>query len=126
MTHKNTLPKNIEHTRLAILSSYYALLFYFAINALAVFGDFRLTSLVVWLIQAAPLLLFAPGLHRAHLRTYGWVCFVILLYFMHGVVIAFEPERLWFGLVEVLLCTLIFILLIIFIRLYRAHYKVPL
>ena len=126
MNDSNALPANIELLRKSLLGAYYALLLYFVVSASLVFGDLRAASIVIWLIQAAPLLIFARGLHRAALRTYGWVSFVILLYFMHGVLIAFEPERFWLGLVEVLLCSLIFVLLILFIRQYRAHYGVPL
>jgi len=112
--------------RKSLLACFYALLIYFVVNTVMVFGDFRLASLAIWFIQVTPLLIFAPGLHRAHLRTYGWVSFVILLYFMHGVLIAFEPGRFWLGLVEVTLCTQIFVILILFIRKYKDHYQVSL
>lgn len=126
MTQRDALPDDIELLRKSVLAAYYGLLFYFVVSAVLVFGEFRPASFAIWLIQVSPLLIFARGLHRAALRTYGWVSFVILLYFMHGVLIAFEPERFWLGLVEVLLCTVIFVLLIVFIRKYRAHYDVPL
>lgn len=120
------LPQNIQRTRIAVLASYYALLAYFAVNAIIVFEEIRLASLVIWLIQIIPLLLFVAGLHRARLRTFAWLCFVVLLYFMHGVLVAFQPQRLWLGLIEVTLCSLLFVLLILFIRQYREHYRVPL
>lgn len=126
MTSNNSLPASIELLRKSLLAAFYALLGYFVVSAVLVFGDFRPASLVIWIIQVTPLLIFARGLHRANLRTYGWMSFVILLYFMHGVLIAFEPSRLWLGLVEVTLCTVIFVLLILFIRQYRDHYQVPL
>ncbi len=126
MTESNTLPPSIELLRKSLLVTYYALLFYFVVNAVLVFGEFRLASAVIWFIQVAPLLIFARGLHRGRLRTYCWVSFAILLYFMHGVLTAFDPERLWLGVVEVVLCTIIFVLLILYIRQYRDHYKVPL
>ena len=126
MTQSDALPTNIELLRKSVLGAYYALLLYFVVSAVSVFGDFRAASIVIWLIQVTPLLIFARGLHRPALRTYGWVSFVILLYFMHGVLIAFDPNRFWLGVVEALLCTAIFVLLILFIRKYRAHYGVPL
>lgn len=126
MSDNKALPANIELLRKSLLACYYALLLYFVVSAVLVFGDFRVASLVIWLIQVTPLLIFARGLHRGALRTYGWVSFVILLYFMHGVLIAFEPERFWLGLTEVLLCSVIFVLLILYIRQYRSHYGVPL
>ena len=126
MISSNTLPPSIELLRKSLLTAYYALLGYFVISAAMVFGEFRPASLVIWLIQATPLLIFARGLHYANLRTYGWVSFVILLYFMHGVLIAFQPGQFWLGLIESLMCTLIFVLLILFIRQYRDHYQVSL
>ncbi|GJM13926.1 MAG: hypothetical protein DHS20C12_23290 [Pseudohongiella sp.] len=126
MTSANTLPPSIELLRKSLLCAYYALLIYFVVSAIMVFGEFRPASVAIWVIQVTPLLIFARGLHYANLRTYGWVSFVILLYFMHGVLIAFEPERFWLGLAEVALCTIIFVLLILFIRQYRDHYQVSL
>tara|TARA_R110002073_G_scaffold255728_2_gene418255 strand:- start:154 stop:534 length:381 start_codon:yes stop_codon:yes gene_type:complete len=126
MTLSNVLPPNIELLRKSVLGTYYALLLYFVVNAVLVFGDFRVASIVIWLIQVTPLLIFARGLHRGEMRTYGWLSFAILLYFMHGVLVAFQPGRFWFGLIEATLCTLMFVLIILFIRQYRDHYKVPL
>ena len=126
MISSNTLPQSIELLRKSLLTAYYALLGYFIVSAAMVFGEFRPASLVIWLIQATPLLIFARGLHYANLRTYGWVSFVILLYFMHGVLLAFQPGQFWLGLIEALLCILIFVLLILFIRQYRDHYHVSL
>jgi uncharacterized membrane protein len=127
MTSPNTLlPPSIELLRKSLLAAYYALLIYFVVSALMVFGEFRPASLAIWLIQVTPLLIFARGLHYANLRTYGWVSFVILLYFIHGVLIAFQPGQFWSGVVEALLCTVIFVLLILFIRQYRDHYQVSL
>ncbi|PCJ27789.1 MAG: hypothetical protein COA96_02765 [SAR86 cluster bacterium] len=123
---KHALPLNIQRTRVATLVTYYALLAYFAVNVAFIFDDIRIASLIVWAIQTIPLLIFVVGLHRAHLRTYGWLCFVVLLYFSHGVLAAFQPGRLWFGVVEAALSTVLFVLLIIFIRQYKERYKVPL
>ena len=126
MKSPNILPPSIELLRKSLLAAYYALLIYFVVSALMVFGEFRPASLAIWLIQVTPLLIFARGLHYANLRTYGWVSFVILLYFAHGVLIAFQPGQFWHGVVETILCTVIFVLLILFIRQYRGHYQVSL
>ena len=126
MTSSNTLPASIELLRKSVLAAYYALLIYFIVSALLVFGEFRPASFAIWLIQVTPLLIFARGLHYANLRTYGWMSFVILLYFMHGVLIAFQQGQYWLGLVEALPCTGIRSWLIVFIRQYRDHYQVSL
>ncbi len=48
---------------------------------------------VVWLAVLVPLLVFFPGMYRGNLRSYIWLCFVTLLYFMRLVVALFaRPE----------------------------------
>lgn len=121
-----TLPKNIQHTRSVVLIAYYCLLLYFLVSGVLAIGGLALATPVIWLIQIIPLLLFLRGLHKSHLRTYGWVCFVILLYFIHAVLVAFDPARRWLGIIEITLCSVIFAFLIVFIRQYRQHYKVNL
>ncbi|TXS92204.1 DUF2069 domain-containing protein [Parahaliea maris] len=37
---------------------------------------------VIWLGKLLPLLLFLPGMLRDRLRSYIWLCFVCLLYFI--------------------------------------------
>ncbi len=44
---------------------------------------------VVWLAFLLPLLIFLPGMVRDNLRSYIWLCFVSLLYFMRLVVALF-------------------------------------
>lgn len=39
-------------------------------------------SLKLWLVQVIPLLIFIPGLLRQAHRTYSWLCFVVLIYFV--------------------------------------------
>ena len=46
----------------------------------------------VWLIQCVPLLIFTPGLLSLHRRTFLWLCFVILLYFINAVVAVMRPN----------------------------------
>jgi uncharacterized membrane protein len=37
---------------------------------------------IIWLGKLLPLLMFLPGMLRDRLRSYIWLCFVSLLYFM--------------------------------------------
>lgn len=37
---------------------------------------------IIWLGKLLPLLIFLPGMLRDRLRSYIWLCFVCLLYFM--------------------------------------------
>jgi uncharacterized membrane protein len=50
---------------------------------------------IIWLGKLAPLLIFVPGMRRDNLRTYIWLCFVSLLYFIALVERLFaQPESL--------------------------------
>lgn len=42
-------------------------------------------SPIRWIIQCVPLLIFLPGLLRESHRSYSWLCFVVLLYFIPSV-----------------------------------------
>lgn len=120
------LPAKIQRTKLLVFIGYYGLVVYFLINAFSILASPNLSTLVIWMIQIAPLLIFLPGLHRNTLRTFGWLCFVSLFYFVHAVLVSFTPGRLVYGLIEIAFCCLLFVSLIIFIRQYRDHYQVSL
>ena len=120
------LPSKIANFRLGVLASYYALVGFFFVSTPMMLSSLSFGTLSIALLQTLPLLIFAPGLQRTRLRTYGWMSFVVLLYFTHGVLVAFRPEQLTQGLIEVLLSVALFTFLILFIRQYREHYKTPL
>lgn len=120
------LPENLRRTRRLALSAYFGLLLYFFANTAIVTPGFTLATPVIWLIQTLPLLIFLKGLLQNNLRTYAWMCFVVLLYFTHGVLLAFDPQRRWLGVTEVLLCEIMFVAMISYIRQYREHFKVGL
>lgn len=119
-----TLPIPIKCSKTLVLASTYGLIFYFFAATLLATRSLNLATLFIWLIQSLPLLLFLPGLHANRLRTYGWVSFLVLLYFIHAVLVAFDPARRGLGIVEILLCCALFVALIIYIRQFKAHYQV--
>lgn len=121
-----TLPSHIATMRLGVLASYYTLVGFFFVTTPLMLSSLSLGTLSIALLQTLPLLIFAPGLQRTRLRTFGWMSFVVLLYFIHGVLVAFRPAQLAQGLIEVGLCVALFTFLILFIRQYREHYKTPL
>lgn len=118
------LPRPIARARLTVLASYAGLVLYFGILSAFAFETVNLAALVIWLIQVTPLLIFARSLYLTHLRTYGWLCFVVLLYFIHAVLVAFDPGRRMLGLIEVSLCCVLFVALVVFIRSYKTHFQV--
>ena len=38
--------------------------------------------IVVWLVKIVPLLMFLPGMLKDNLRSFIWLCFICLLYFI--------------------------------------------
>ncbi len=55
---------------------------------------------LLWVIlgvQLVPLLLLAPGIILGHARAHAWVCFVVNLYFIQGVLAAFDPSKALYG-----------------------------
>ena len=58
---------------------------------------------VVWfIIQLLPLLLPLPGLLRGNLRSTFFLCMTSTLYFIHGVLVVFEPSMRVFGSFEII------------------------
>ncbi|WP_022963432.1 DUF2069 domain-containing protein [Halopseudomonas pelagia] len=44
-----------------------------------------------------PLLIFMPGMLKGNIRTHAWLCFVVNLYFIYGVLSCFQLERMAYG-----------------------------
>jgi len=126
MNKNEVVPSILSRARFLVLAACYALMLNFLISSLLILEVPSLATLVIWLIQVLPLAIFMPSLHLGSLRSFAWVSFVILLYFMHGVLVAFNPASLIFGLIEAALCTIVFCALIVYIREYRRFYGVKL
>lgn len=117
-------PASIRDIRLLVLSACYALLLLIFLRTSLSLNMISAAGAVAWGIQALPLLAMLPGLHKARPRTYAWTAFIIQLYFIHGVVLVFNPARLGWGLVQVLLSVVIFAGLVVFIRRFRREFGV--
>ena len=99
-----------------ILGSYYALLVLFLINSLSALDQLSPAIPVIWLFQSAPLLGFSRAIHRKNAKQLIWLSLVVLLYFMHGVMVAFDPVRRIAGTAELGLSVLLFCALLIYLR----------
>ncbi len=53
-------------------------------------------SLVQWSVQSIPLLIFWFGLRKRHQRSYQYLCFVVLMYFINGVIGVMRPTPDYF------------------------------
>ncbi len=58
-------------------------------------------NLVWFALQILPLLLTLPGLLRLEIRSAFMLCMVSLLYFIHGVLIIFDPPTQLLGAFEI-------------------------
>lgn len=126
MSGNGYLPDSIAFFRFSALGFYSALILFFFISTPLMLGNLSLGAVTISFLQTIPLLIFAPGLLQTRIRTYAWMSFVVLLYFVHAVLVAFRPEQLIQGLIEVSLCVGLFVSLLIFIRRYREYYGAPL
>ena len=125
-TSSGSLPAPIKTSKRLVLNVYYGLIICFGVDTILISNDFTLTVVLIWLIRVMPLLPFSVGLHQNHPRTYTWLSFVVLLYFINGVLVSFDPERQIMGIVYAVLSVTLFSFLILFVRLYREHYQVNL
>ncbi len=73
-------------------------------------------SIIRWLVQVIPLLLFTPALIKPRLRAYQWLCFVILLYFLLGILYLFSPVKQLTGLAITFFSVLLFCSAIFYIH----------
>jgi uncharacterized membrane protein len=77
---------------------------------------------VVLAIELVPLALLAPGMLAGNARTHAWCCFVVNLYFIQGVLGAFDPNRMLYGWVQATLSVTLFCAALMYTR-YRFQYQ---
>tara|TARA_R110000868_G_scaffold8_4_gene90 strand:+ start:7192 stop:7602 length:411 start_codon:yes stop_codon:yes gene_type:complete len=80
-----------------------SLLSFLGLGALVVVWNLWFANIpgkLLWVIlgaQLVPLLILAPGLILGHARAHAWACFVVNLYFIQGVLAAFDPSKATYG-----------------------------
>ncbi len=117
------VPPSVNRARQAALASYFGLLGLFVGKMIVnLFSGMPLSvAIFFWLFATLPLSIFIPGLRKNNLRTYAWLCFLILMYFLHAVEQAFTPGNLFYGLLYSLMCTAVFCSSVAYIRLAKKH-----
>jgi len=120
-------PAIIAKSRRAVIMSYSALLAIFALYALwqLFTGGNAVAIVFLWVIKTLPLAIFIPGLRARKLRTYAWLSFVSLLYFVQSVQTAFTVDARAYGILVTVIIAVLFCALVMYIRSFRGHYKVP-
>lgn len=85
------LEKKLRIGRLLTLGCYTGLLLLFTLlNLVRETGNVKL-----WLVQCIPLLIFIPALRNETHRSYSWLCFVALMYFV--AIIPMLMSRWWWS-----------------------------
>lgn len=123
-----SIPTSVKLARAAVWLSYGSLLGLFTVDGIMTWlaGAPPVVALVLWLVRVLPLLIFLPGLLSQSPRVAAWLCFAILLYFIHAVTTAFIPGEAVYGTIYSLLCSAVFVSLIAWIRVMRRHYHISL
>ena len=105
--------KLLYYTHMTAIISYYGLLLLFAVVN-AQLPQIAITSkLLIASLQVSPLLLFIRGLHLVHTRSIIWLCFISLIYFIHGVLNTISGIHTIFGWTETALSLALFVTLTI-------------
>ena len=101
-----------------VLAIFYSLFLVLFLNALVMTIGVSVTTFIIWLLQVFPLTLFISGLHRFKVRTFQWLSFVVLMYFVHGVLTGFHAgQSCWSAYWRLSVCCLLFgSLIIVFVR----------
>jgi uncharacterized membrane protein len=71
---------------------------------------------IIWLAKLLPLLLFLPGMLRDRLRSYVWLCFVSLLYFIALVERVFAQPGELPGIIGLVSVVTLFIAAMLYVR----------
>lgn len=75
---------------------------------------------IIWVGSLLPLLLFLPGMLKDNLRSYIWLCFVCLLYFIRLVVRLFAEPGDWVLITGMVAVVLLFCSAMMYVR-WRAR-----
>ncbi|HEK1687844.1 TPA: DUF2069 domain-containing protein [Pseudomonas putida] len=110
------LAPRLRLTRALSLACFFGLIALLVVNNLW-FADLHGARVeVILAIELIPLLLLLPGMLSGSARAHAWTCFVVNIYFIKGVLAAFDPGRALFGWVEVLVSLGLFVSGLLYVR----------
>lgn len=102
-------------TRLC-LGSYFALLLLYLFKTVLIPMGGREANFTMWAVHSLPLLVFLPGMLRGNHRSYAWLSFAILMYFMVTVEALFTPDASIYHWVALVLVIVLFSCCVLLIR----------
>lgn len=115
------LAPRLRLARALSLASFFGLIALLTINNL-LFADLHGARIgVILAVELVPLALLLPGMLLGNARAHAWTCFVVNLYFIKGVLAAFDPARALFGWLEVAISLALFVSALLYVR-WRFQY----
>ncbi|WP_054892953.1 MULTISPECIES: DUF2069 domain-containing protein [unclassified Pseudomonas] len=110
------LAPRLRLTRALSLACFFGLIALLVVNNLW-FADLHGARVeVILAIELIPLLLLLPGMLSGSARAHAWTCFVVNIYFIKGVLAAFDPARALLGWIEVLVSLGLFVSGLLYVR----------
>ncbi|MDZ5601386.1 DUF2069 domain-containing protein [Pseudomonas sp. RP23018S] len=110
------LAPRVAVTRVLSLVCFLGLMLLLSLNTLF-FADLHgARTGVILAIELLPLLLLLPGVLLGSARAHAWTCFVVNVYFIKGVLAAFDPARQVLGALEVGLSLGLFLSALLYVR----------
>lgn len=95
--------------RFLALGSHLTLLVWVTLWHFALGSESQYSALFLFLFYVLPLLLPLPGMIKAKPYTHAWANFVVLLYIIHGITVAYAvSDERWYAAIEIVLATLTF------------------
>ena len=116
------LAPRVRLTRVLSLVAFVALMVLLTVNNLWFANLHGARTGVILAIELVPLLLVLPGMLIGSARAHAWTCFVVNLYFIKGVLAAFDPARALLGWLEVGISLVLFVSALLFVR-WRFQYE---
>lgn len=115
------LAPRMRLTRALSLASFFGLIALLTVNNLLFANLHGARTGVILAVELVPLALLLPGMLMGNARAHAWTCFVVNLYFIKGVLAAFDPARALFGWLEVLISLALFLSALLYVR-WRFQY----
>ena len=110
MTSPNIDSKKLEKlTQISSITTYTLYFLLLGVLSINYLSGAEIPKLKVLAIQLVPLLVLLPGMIAKYYRTYSWLCFVLLIYFIFAVEHAFMSKSDILDYLFVLLTVLLFI-----------------
>lgn len=106
---ENKMSPSTRFYRFLALGSHLALLLWVIVWHFSLTSESQYSELFIVLFYVLPLLLPLHGIIKAKPYTHAWANFVVLLYIIHGITVAYAvSDERWYAAIEIVLATLMF------------------